>query len=199
MTFPWLRCGRSLADYSLERHQAEIALVGDGIICDDWGYLSAPRAVTQAHFARKSLVDASPFCDLPLLDYIYDNVSALLVHDFGGRYKELLRDAQKGIVPENLRARQNDTFVFNSFQMSYVDAAKQRFADLLDDVDGDWIDVKAVRLALQQLSFGVTSSSTRSAMALMGYLQWRRSFLDRAMAPGKSFNDGVFKETLSRE
>lgn len=196
---PWLRCGRSLADYSLERHQAEIALVGDGIICDDWGYFSAPRAVTQAHFAGKSLVDASPFCDLPLLDYVYDNVSALLVHDFGGRYKELLRDAQKGIVPENLRARQNDTFVFNSFQMSYVDAAKERFADLLDEFDEDWIDVGAVRRALQQLSFGVASSSTRSAMALMGYLQWRRSFLDRATAPESSFNDGVFKETLSRE
>jgi len=196
---PWLRCGRSLADYSLERHQAEAAIVGDGILCDDWGYFSAPRAVTQAHFAGKSLLDASPFCDLPLLDFVYNHISALLVHDFGGRYKELLRDAQKGIVPENLRARQNDTFVFNSFQMNYVDAARERFAGLLGETDESWIDIKAARRALQQLSFGVASSSTRSVMALMGYLQWRRSFLDRAARPGNGLNDGFFKVVLSRD
>lgn len=184
---PWLRCGRSIAAYSLERHQAEAALVGNGILCDDWGYFSAPRTVTQAHFAGKSLVDASPFCDLPLLDYVYDEVSALLVHDFGGRYKELLRDAQKGIVPENLRARQNDSFVFNSFQMTYVDASRERFADLLDEADEAWVDARAARHALQQLSFGVTSSSTRSVMALMGYLQWKRSFVERAT--GSRHND----------
>lgn len=194
---PWLRCGRSFAEYSLERHRAEVAMVGDGVICDDWGYFSAPRAVTQAHFSGKSLVDASPFCDLPLLDYVYDNISARLVHDFGGRYKELLRDAQKGIVPENLRARQNDTFVFNSFQMNYVDAAKERLAGLLDEVDEGWIDVKAARHAFQQLSFGVSSSSTRSVLALMGYLQWRRAFLDRAATARDDFQDGFFREALS--
>lgn len=190
---PWLRCGRSFADYALERYRAELAIVGDGIICDDWGYFSAPRAVTQAHFREKSLVDASPFCDLQLLDYVYGEVSALLVHDFGGRYKELLRDAQKGVVPESLRNRQNDTFVFNSFQMKYVDANKRRFAAFLDEVDEAWVDAKVARQALQELSFGVTSSSTRSVMALMGYLQWKRSFLDRAMSQSDDSHDGLFK------
>ena len=151
---PWLRCGKSLTDYSRERYLNEAALAGDGIICDDWGYFSAPRAVTQGHFVGKSLVDASPFCDLPLLDYVYNQVSALLVHDFRGRYKELLREAQKGIVPETLRNRQNDTFVFNSFQIAYIDASKDRFHDLLNGVDEAWIDVKAARLALQELGVG---------------------------------------------
>ena len=190
---PWLLCGRSLTDYSRERHQAEALLVGNGIICDDWGYFSAPRAVTQAHFDRKSLVDASPFCDLPLLDYVYDDVSALLIHDFGARYKELLREAQKGIVPESLRARQNDTFVFNSFQMNYVDAARDRFAGLLDEMTEAWIDPREARHALQQLSFGVASSSTRSVLALMGYLQWRRTFVARATAKDQ-IRDGCFED-----
>ena len=176
---PWLRCGKSLAAYSCERHLAEASLVGDGILCDDWGYFSAPRAVTQAHFSGKSLLDASPFCDLALLDYVYDDISALLIHDFGARYKELLRDAQKGVVPDDLRNRQNDTFVFNSFQMNYIDASKERFDALLDEAECGWIDSGAARLALQQLSFGMASSSTRSVIALLGYLQWRRSFLDR--------------------
>ena len=86
-TVPWLRCGRSLHAYSSERETRERELVGDGIICDDWGYFSAPRTVTQSHFAAKGLTDASPYCDLPLLDYVYDEISALLVHDFEGRYK----------------------------------------------------------------------------------------------------------------
>lgn len=191
----WLRCGKGLAAYTLERHQAEAAIVGDGILCDDWGYFSAPRAVTQAHFRGKSLVDASPFCDLPLLDYVYDQVSARLVHDFRGRYKELLRDAQKGIVPESLRNRQNDTFVFNSFQMDYIHASRDRFEGLLDQAADAWIDGKAARLALEQLSFGVATSSTRSVVALLGYLQWRQSF-QRAAANGDA-DDGYFRAQQS--
>lgn len=176
----WLRCGRSLHAYSKERETWERDLVGDGIICDDWGYFSAPRTVTQSHFAAKGLTDASPFCDLPLLDFVYNEVSALLIHDFEGRYKELLRECQKGIVPDSLRGRRNDTFVFNSFQLTYVNKAREYFASLLEAAPDDWIDRRAVNYALEQLSFGITTSSTRSAMALMAYLSWRRAFTGHA-------------------
>ena len=159
-------------------------MVGDGIICDDWGYFSAPRTVTQSHFAAKGLIDASPYCDLPLLDFVYDEVSALLVHDFEGRYKELLRECQKGIVPESLRGRQNDTFVFNSFQLTYVNKAREYFASLLKTAPDGWIDQRAANYALEQLSFGITTSSTRSAMALMGYLSWRQAFIGHCAAAG---------------
>jgi asparagine synthase (glutamine-hydrolysing) len=174
---PWLRCGRTLHEYSTERETRERELVGDGIICDDWGYFSAPRTVTQSHFAAKGLIDASPFCDLPLLDFVYDEVSALLVHDFEGRYKELLRESQRGIVPESLRGRQNDTFVFNSFQLTYVNKAREYFASLLRTAPDGWIDRRAANHALEQLSFGIATSSTRSAMALMGYLGWQQAFM----------------------
>lgn len=177
---PWLRCGQSLSAYTGQRTAWERALVGDGIICDDWGYLAAPRTVTQSHFTEKGLTDASPFCDLPLLDLVYDEVSALLVHDFAGRYKELLREAQKGIVPDNLRARASDTFVFNSFQLRYVDRGRAYFAALLQAVDEDWIDRRAAAYALEQLSFGMTTPSTRSVMALLGYLGWREAFVRHA-------------------
>lgn len=182
---PWLRCGRSLHGYSKERESWERDLVGDGIICDDWGYFSAPRTVTQSHFAPKRLTDASPYCDLPLLDLVYDEVSALLVHDFRGRYKELLRECQKGIVPESLRGRQNDTFVFNSFQLTYVNKAREYFAALLRKASDGWIDHRAANYALEQLSFGITTSSTRSAMALMGYLSWRQAFIGHRAAAGR--------------
>ena len=181
---PWLRCGKTLHAYSRERETLERELVGDGIICDDWGYFSAPRTVTQSHFAAKGLTDASPYCDLPLLDFVYDEVSALLVHDFEGRYKELLRECQKGIVPESLRGRQNDTFVFNSFQLTYVNKAREYFASLLKAVPDGWIDQRAANYALEQLSFGITTSSTRSAMALMGYLSWRQAFIRHCTAAG---------------
>ena len=190
---PWLRCGKGLAAYSLERYRSEAELVGHGILCDDWGYFAAPRAVTQPHFSRKGLMDASPFCDLPLLDHVYDHVGALLVHDFSGRYKELLRDAQKGIVPENLRNRRNDTFVFNSFQMSYLDACRDYFEDLLDEADPAWVDRSGARKALQQLSFGMASATTRSVTALLGYLQWQRAFLRQSPTPCGDGEEGFFQ------
>jgi asparagine synthase (glutamine-hydrolysing) len=177
---PWLRCGKGLQVYSKERETWERELVGEGIICDDWGYFSAPRTVTQGHFTAKGLTDASPFCDLPLLDFVYNEVSALLVHDFEGRYKELLRECQKGVVPESLRSRQNDTFVFNSFQLTYVNRAREYFASLLKAAPDGWVDHRAANYALEQLSFGITTSSTRSVMALMGYLSWRRAFIGHA-------------------
>jgi len=69
----------------------------------------------------------------------------------------------------------------------------ERFDSLLDEVDDMWIDIKAARLALQQLSFGVASSSTRSVMALLGYLQWRRLFVDRCAEPKDAIDDGFFQ------
>ncbi|MDP2356129.1 MAG: asparagine synthase-related protein [Beijerinckiaceae bacterium] len=194
----WLLCGKGLDAYSSERREAERPLVGNGIICDDWGYFSAPRIVTQAHFRQKGLVDASPFCDLPLLDFTYDQISALLIHDFDGRYKELLRDAQKGVVPETLRNRQNDTFVFNSFQMTYVDKQRERFEQYLNGVDEAWIDKRGAREALQQLSFGMTTSSTRSVLALMGYLQWKDSFLAHCGRSGQVDDPSYFEARMTR-
>jgi asparagine synthase (glutamine-hydrolysing) len=179
-TVPWVRCGKGLRAYITEKDIWEKQQVGDGIICDDWGYFSAPRTVTQSHFAEKDLRDASPFCDLPLMDFVYDKVSALLVHNFEGRYKELLRECQKGIVPEPLRNRQNDTFVFNSFQLQYVNKGRDYFASLLETVPEGWADRRAAAYALEQLSFGMTTSSTRSVMALLGYLSWREAFVRHA-------------------
>ena len=203
VTVPWLQCGRSLQSYSKEREGWERELVGDQIICDDWGYFSAPRTVTQSHFAAKGHIDASPYCDLPLLDFVYDEVSALLVHNFEGRYKELLRECQKGIVPESLRDRQNDTFVFNSFQLIYVNKAREYFASLLKAAPENWIDHKAASYALEQLSFGITTSSTRSAMALFGYLSWRRAFIGHQADPVEQKIAGLMfarsSENRSRE
>ena len=173
----WLARGASQERYEIERLQAEQALVGDGIVCDDWGYFAAPRAVTFPHFAHRGLVDASPFCDLRLIDYLYDQVSALLVHDFDGRYKELMREAQKGIVPESLRARKNDMFVFNSFQTAYVGRARDFFVSLLDGAPDGWLDRTAALRALDELEFGLMTSSTRSLVAAFGYLSWRQAFV----------------------
>jgi asparagine synthase (glutamine-hydrolysing) len=182
MPVPWLIRGDRQGQYDAERRRAEQELVGDGIICDDWGYFAAPRAVTFPHFTSKQLIDASPYCDLPLLDFVYSDVSALLVHDFSFRYKELLREAQKGIVPEPLRGRANDLFVFNSFQLKYFKQAREFFRELLRSCPEGWIEKRAAVAALEQLEFGIMNSSTRSLVALMGYLSWRKAFLREADA-----------------
>jgi len=88
-------------------------------------------------------------------------------------------------VPESLRGRQNDTFVFDSFKLTYVNKARAYFASLLKAVPEDWIDHRAANYALEQLSFGITTSSTRSAMALMGYLGWRQAFIGHRTGGGE--------------
>ena len=51
-------------------------------------------------------------------------------------------------------------------------------------VPDGWIDQRAASFALEQLSFGITTSSTRSAIALMGYLSWRQAFIRHCAATG---------------
>jgi asparagine synthase (glutamine-hydrolysing) len=174
---PWLVRGNEQSRFETERQASEKALVGDGIICDDWGYFAAPRAVTYPHFASRGLIDASPFCDPRLIDYMYTEVSALLVHDFQGRYKEILREAQKGIVPNSLRDRKNDTFVFNSFQMRYLNENRDYFQSLISECPYGWINKPLAQQAFEELGFGLMTSSTRSLVALLGYLRWRQAFL----------------------
>jgi asparagine synthase (glutamine-hydrolysing) len=175
---PWLVRGDEQSRFETERQASEKALVGDGIICDDWGYFAAPRAVTYPHFASRGLIDASPFCDPRLIDYMYTEVSALLVHDFQGRYKETLREAQKGIVPDSLRDRKNDTFVFNAFQMRYLNENRDYFQSLISDCPNGLIDKPLAQQAFEELGFGLMTSSTRSLVALLGYLRWRQAFLN---------------------
>jgi asparagine synthase (glutamine-hydrolysing) len=175
---PWLVRGDEQSRFETERQASEKALVGDGIICDDWGYFAAPRAVTYPHFASLGLIDASPFCDPRLIDYMYTEVSALLVHDFQGRYKEILREAQKGIVPDSLRDRKNDTFVFNAFQMRYLNENRDYFQSLISDCPNGLIDKPLAQQAFEELGFGLMTSSTRSLVALLGYLRWRQAFLN---------------------
>jgi asparagine synthase (glutamine-hydrolysing) len=174
---PWLVRGDEQSRFELERQTSEKALVGDGIICDDWGYFAAPRAVTYPHFALQGLIDASPFCDPRLIDYMYTEVSALLVHDFRGRYKEILREAQKGIVPDSLRNRKNDTFVFNAFQMRYLNENRVYFQNLIAECPNGWINKPLAQQAFEELGFGLMTSSTRSLVALLGYLRWRQAFI----------------------
>ncbi len=175
---PWLPASASQEEFEAERLEAETRLVGNGIICDDWGYFSASTAVAAPHFEPRAIVDASPYCDLRLIDFVYGKVSALLVHDFseGARYKELLREAQKGIVPDDLRARKNDMFVFNSFLGDYMRKGREDLLSLLDEVPDGLVDLGGARRAFEELAFGVMNSSTRSLIALFGYLIWQRAF-----------------------
>lgn len=174
---PWLPAGVEQERFEVERIAAERSLVGGGIVCDDWGYFAASRTVAGPWFDRRGVSDASPFCDLRLIDFVYDEVSALLVHDFDARYKELLREAQKGIVPEDLRARKNDMFVFNSFMADYLEKGREELEALLDEIPSGLADPRGVREAYEKLRFGVMNSSTRSLIGLFGYLVWRRAFV----------------------
>ena len=62
---------------------------------------------------------------------------------------------------------------------------REYFAALLRKASDGWIDHRAANYALEQLSFGITTSSTRSAMALMGYLSWRQAFIGHRAAAGR--------------
>ncbi|MBK6694881.1 MAG: asparagine synthase [Myxococcales bacterium] len=192
-TVPWLRGGEMASAEGLERVEslrlaADARLIGDGIVCDDLAYLAASTAVYAPFMAPKQIREESPYCDLPLMDYVYGEISVHLVHDFRGRYKELLRVAQEGIVPEELRNRAHDTFVFDSFRSDFLKKNHAAFVDLMASsdalrdqgtapwVDGPWVDRRGLAESFEQLTFGVQTSATRAVLTLLGYLVWWRDF-----------------------
>lgn len=187
----WLAAGPEKPAFDDERESLERAIVGGDIVCDDWGYFAAPRAVVASYFDPRAIIDGSPFCDLRLVDFVYDEVSAHLVHDFRGRYKELLREAGRDLLPPALRDRENDMFVFNAFLGEYLESTHDAWSELLDDAPEGWLDRDGARRALDELAFGLMSSSTRSLIAVVGYLVWRRGFVrELARSKERAAHDG---------
>lgn len=188
---PWLRTASPLGDVvariDVERREADERLVGDEVVFDDLGYFAGGRMVAGPWFDPKGIDEASPFCDLGLTDTVYGAISAHLVHDFDARYKEVLREAMRDIVPEDLRGRTSDTFAFDAFRNDFFAQNRDTLEGLLlrTAEDSEWVSRSEAKKAFEQLSFGLQTSATRAVLALLGYALWRRDF-EAAFATAKA-------------
>lgn len=183
-TLAWLRDPSTLADRQQaavdEDRQTARRLFGrEAGIRPDLSYLAAPHFMTDPYFQPKSIHYTSPFCDPRLLRFVTSQVSWHLIHDYGRPYKNLLREAQKGTVPEKVRTRKKNEFNFNGYLSQMLRTNRPYLIGLLNGIEETGLDIFAkehLAGAFNELMFGKTSTSARKIIFLLGYLIWLRDF-----------------------
>jgi asparagine synthase (glutamine-hydrolysing) len=181
---PWLRplrrdaYVRTQVSLEEESHEATINQLGPEVFHDDLSYLVQPRLVFGPYVEPMGTDYISPFCDPRLTDFVYREVSWHHIFDWDHVYKHLLREAQRGIVPETVRLRPRDGFSFDGFFYGLLRKHRDFFEELLrgTDVDGDLIDRDELLGAFAQLVLGANTRAAYRVSALISYLLWWRDF-----------------------
>lgn len=142
-------------------------------------YLSAPHLVWGPHLGQNSIWQLHPFCDSRLIESSFKEISWHLIHDWKNLYKQALREAQKGILPEPLRLRRRDDFSFDGFFLRLLRQNKDvlyqvalKHSEILEHNfhRGDF-DV-----AFEQNVFGVQTIQTQKLNRFLAYALWAENF-----------------------
>ncbi|MFM8269487.1 MAG: asparagine synthase-related protein [Pseudomonadota bacterium] len=142
-------------------------------------YLIAPQYVIQPYLESKSVQYIHPFCDSRMIEFVSKEVPYHFIHDFKNPYKHLLREAMRGITPEEVRTRKKDEFSFDGYFFSVLKTNQDFLRSLLEEAARsypDWIDSKSLLDSFESMLFGMSSNSESKLIRLMSYLIWKRNF-----------------------
>ena len=151
-------------------------------------YFVAPGYVLGPYLEEVGVEYIHPFCDPRMLDLVHKQIPFEHIHDFKNPYKNILRLAMTGIVPETVRTRRRDEFSFDGYFFSLFNFNRDFLESLLDDTlkdHQDWIDKHLVRKSFQLLFFGGSSNSEVKLTRLLAYSYWKRNFLDSSAQSGR--------------
>jgi hypothetical protein len=142
-------------------------------------YLVAPQYVIQPYLESLGVQYIHPFCDSRMIDFVYNEIPYGLIHDFSRPYKNLLREAMKGITPETVRNRKRDEFSFDGYFFSFLKTNEDFLRGLIEEASREfsaWVDRKAIFQSFESMLFGVATNSEIKLSRLMSYLVWKRNF-----------------------
>lgn len=142
-------------------------------------YLFATRFVFDPYLSEAGIEYVHPFCDKRMMDFVYHHISWKSIHDFKNPYKQLLREAQRGIVPEDVRLRPFNDFSFDGYYYSFLRTNRDFLYTLLTEAAKEfpgWIDVKEALLSFEKMMMGCYGNSENTLSRLLAYLVWRKTF-----------------------
>jgi len=143
-------------------------------------YLVAPNYVLQPYLETKGIEYIHPLCDSRMIELAFRKIPFQHIHDFSGAYKSLLREAQKGITPEEVRTRKRNEFSFDGFYYALLDKNRDFLSGILEESleeFQDWVRPQELRQSLQKMLFGGYSNSEVKLSRLISYLIWRKHFM----------------------
>jgi len=151
-------------------------------------YFVAPHYVLGPYLEEIEVDYIHPFCDPRMVDLVYRKIPFAQIHDFKNPYKNILRLAMTGIVPETVRNRKRDEFSFDGYFFALFNNNKDFLYSLLDSIieeHSDWIDERRAKKSFELLFFGGSSNSEIKMTRLLAYSYWKRNFLALAVQRGR--------------
>ena len=174
------------ADFTFTETVSWLAMppVGTGVMGTDtssieYSYLVAPSTSTDPYTDPRGISSVHPFCDSRLIEYLTKEVSWHLVHDWENPYKNLLREVQRGLIPESVRTREKNEFSFEGFLVKLLRDNEAFLRGFLGDLaipHREVIDRPKMHKALDELFFGLATNSSRKIVRLISYALWWRDF-----------------------
>ena len=142
-------------------------------------YLSAPHLVWGPYLGQNSIWQLHPFCDSRLIESSFKEISWHLIHDWKNLYKQALREAQKGILPEPLRLRRRDDFSFDGFFLRLLRQNKDVLYQVAlkhSEILGQNFHRGDFDVAFEQNVFGVQTIQTQKLNRFLAYALWAENF-----------------------
>jgi hypothetical protein len=142
-------------------------------------YLSAPHLVWGPHLGQQSIWQLHPYCDSRLIESSFKEISWHLIHDWKSLYKQTLREAQKGLLPEPLRLRRRDDFSFDGFFLRLLRRNKDFLYQVAlkhQEILGANFNRNEFDTAFDQNVFGVQTIQTQKLNRYLAYAIWAENF-----------------------
>ena len=143
-------------------------------------YLAAPSVVWGGHLGIANIWQMHPFCDSRIIRASFNDISWHLIHDWTSLYKQTLREAQKGILPEDLRLRKRDDFSFDGFFLRFLRKNRDALYELAlgsSPLLEEHFDLKQFDETFEQNVFGVQNIQTQKLNRFLAYAVWARNFM----------------------
>jgi len=181
----WLETGRSLNSM---RKTEDILSLGrslekrffyDCLAHPNLYYLAAPELVWGPYLGALDIWQLHPFCDSRLITATHNEISWHLIHDWKSLYKQVLREAQAGILPESVRTRPKDDFGFDGFFLRLLRANQDNLLETglkYSHLLGEHFNLKEFDATFQRNIFGVQNIQTQKLNRYLAYAQWAQGF-----------------------
>ena len=120
-----------------------------------------------------------PYCDSRLIESSFKEISWHLIHDWKNLYKQTLREAQKGFLPEPLRLRRRDDFSFDGFFLRLLRRNKDSLYSAAmkhPTILGAKFNRSEFDTAFEQNIFGVQTIQTQKLNRYLAYAHWAENF-----------------------
>lgn len=123
---------------------------------------------------RFSIESRTPFADsLPLVEYVFRIPEAYKIHNGWSKY--LLREAMKGILPDDIRLRTDKKGFFVPDRL-WLEQLKNTFSQYIDKDMAEFVDINAVTRDLRNGMPGAGEEALRMMWNIVGVAAWRKKF-----------------------